>query len=128
MHEAAVTEFPFVEAMPKREKSKLAKLWEHFQELKAIAAEKGVIIPQNYAADLLGVSRQRVHQLVNDGRLEAVEVRGIRFVTEASVMEWAKAERDKGGRPATVPGIRETFRLARVSAQEMAHKKTSETS
>ena len=78
MHEAAAAEFPFVKALPKREKSRLARLWDHFQEVRAATAEHGVLMPQHYAADLLGVSRQRVHVLVNEGRLVVVDVGGVR--------------------------------------------------
>lgn len=93
MFEATITEFPFVEALPKREKGKLAKLWDRFAELRQLTEEKGMLIPQHFAAELLGVSRQRVHTLVNEGRLEAVEVGGSRFVTEPSVLAYAEADR-----------------------------------
>lgn len=121
MFDAAVTEFPFVEALPKRERSKLVKLWDHLKEIKAATAEHGVLLPQHYAADLLGVSRQRVHVLVNEGRLLTVEVGGLRYVTENSMRSYAESER-KGGRPGTVSNRRETFRSALDSAKEMVSK------
>jgi hypothetical protein len=123
MFEAAVTEFPFVQALPKREKSRLGRLWDHFQEVRAAVKENGALLPQHYAADLLGLSRQRVHVLVNEGKLKSIEVGGLRYVTESSLVAWAQAERDKGGRPSiTVPGIRKTFSMARQSAIESPKK------
>lgn len=119
MHEAAVAEFPFVKALPKREKSRLARLWDHFQEVRAATAEHGVLMPQHYAADLLGVSRQRVHVLVNEGRLVSVDVGGARYVTEASMMAFARSERATG-RPLGVPKLRQVFGGARQSVLDIA--------
>lgn len=121
MSEATVGEFPFVEALPKREKSKLARLWDHFQEVRAATREHGALLPQFYAAQLLGVSRQRVHELVNDGRFVVVEVAGIRYLTEASMMEFAKSER-ASGRHITVPSAKEIMAGARQSALDIASK------
>jgi hypothetical protein len=94
----ATLDFPFVEEMPKREKSRAAKLWDQFAELKAIVAEKGILLPPVCVAELLNVSRARVHQLTTTGQLERVEFRGQVFVTEASLLTWAKSEH-KIGRP-----------------------------
>lgn len=96
MHEAAISEFPFVESLPKREKSKLAKLWDHFKEVKEQTEKHGALLPQTFVADLLGISRQRVHTLVNEGRLGTVRVGNNRLVTEASIVAWAQAEHPNG--------------------------------
>lgn len=42
-------------------------------------------VPQVHAAEVLGVSRARVSVLVNGGRLDLVDVDGVRWVTRASV-------------------------------------------
>ena len=42
-------------------------------------------VPQVHAAEVLGVSRARVSVLVNNGRLDLVDVDGVRQVTRASV-------------------------------------------
>lgn len=112
---------PFLDTLPKREKSKLSKLWDHFQEVKAATAEHGVLLPQHYAADLLGVCRQRVHQLVNEGRLVSVEVGGLRYVTENSMMAFANSER-KAGRPPKIPSLGKIFGKARESVQDTTSK------
>lgn len=96
-----VAEFPFVERLPKREKSRFALVWEHFQALRRVIDEKGIPIQQLYAAKLLGVSRQRVSDLLADGGLQAVEVGGVRYVTESSLVSYAQSER-KAGRPVKV--------------------------
>jgi hypothetical protein len=94
----ATTDFPFVAELPKREKSRLAKIWEAFQEVKAIQATEGCLIPDSVAATLLEVSRVRVEQLCDDGKLKRVMWHGRRFVTENSLVQHARSER-KAGRP-----------------------------
>lgn len=98
MFKAAVNEFPFVSELPKREKSRLQQFWDRFKEIKALAEQKGIMVPPFVAAELLGISRQRVHELMQDGRLERVEWRGQVFITEHDLVEYASAER-KAGRP-----------------------------
>lgn len=116
MFEAEATEFPFVAAMPKREKSRMQRVWDHFQEVKATVAEKGMVVPQHLVAELLGVTRQRVGELTDQGRFEVVVIGGIRYLTERSVVAFAKDER-KAGRPPKVPeGIRGMWKAARVAA------------
>ena len=102
MADGLAAEFPFVEELPKREKSRLQKLWDHFTEVKAITAQKGLLVPVRFAANLVGVSQQRVDQLCDNGSLERVYVDGHPFVTENSLIEWAKSER-KAGRPPKLP-------------------------
>jgi hypothetical protein len=94
----ATLDFPFVEEIPKREKTRVAKLWDQFAELKAIVDEKGMLLPPVCVAELLNVSRARVHQLTTTGQLERVEFRGQVFVTEESLVAWAQTEH-KSGRP-----------------------------
>lgn len=98
MFKAAVNEFPFVAELPKREKSRLQLFWDRFKEVQALVDRKGTIVPPVVAAELLGISRQRVHELMQGGRLERVEWRGQVFVTEHDLVEFASAER-KSGRP-----------------------------
>lgn len=93
---AEALEFPFVASLPKREKTKLAKLWEHLSEARAIVKEKGMIIPQHLAAQLVGVSRQRIFTLANEGRLECIEFGGVRYVTEDSLVTFAQSQRKIG--------------------------------
>ena len=93
-----VREFPFVAEMPRGERNELQKLWDELQEVKARVKEKGMLLPVSMAAGLGGVSRQRIHQLCEDGRLERVEIGKGSFVTEHSLTVWVESER-KAGRP-----------------------------
>jgi hypothetical protein len=101
MNEAGVNEFPFVQGLAKREKGKLENLWEVLKRAKEIAEEKGMLLPARFAAKLLGVSQQRVGQLMDSGKLERVELNGHPFVTESSVTDYAMSER-KAGRPVKI--------------------------
>jgi len=119
MQSAQSIEFPFVAALPKREKSKLAKLWDTFKELHEVAKEKGMFVPPHVAASLLGVSRQRVHVLLNEGRIETVQVAGERYVLEDSLVAFCKLER-ASGRPINLPTTkREILRRSRSETRAL---------
>jgi len=102
--EVAVREFPFVATLPKRERSRIGRLWDHFTELSALADVHGMLLPPTLAADLAGVSKQRIQQLMDGGRLEAVEFNGRRYITENSFVEWAKSQRKSGVKLAGLEG------------------------
>jgi len=116
MHEAAVNEFPFVEQLPKREKSRVALLWEHLREMKALQERKGILVAPFMAAELLGVSKQRVAELIADGRLERVEWRGRVFITETDLLAYAQSER-KAGRPCGPKNLADCVKLSLKGAQ-----------
>jgi hypothetical protein len=103
VQEIAASEFPFVEALPKREKSRAVKRWEALREYQELCERHGVLVPQSAVAEVLDLSHQRVSQIVVDGRLIAVRFHGHTFITHASLLEFAKMER-KPGRPWKVPG------------------------
>ena len=101
MFDTPATEFPFVADMPKREKTRLAKVWDAFAAMRATIAEDGIPVAFKAAATLLEVSPQRVDELCQSGRLKRVEFGGHRYVTEKSLVEFARSER-KAGRPQKV--------------------------
>ena len=112
-----VEEFPFVEGLPKREKSKLAKIVDRFNELRAVVDQKGMLVPQNFAAKIVGVSKQRIDELCKQGRLERVYIDTHAFITESSLIEWGQSER-KSGRPLKLPeSKREIWKMARDSVK-----------
>lgn len=95
-------EFPFVEVLPKREKSRLLSVWELISELSRVSEQKGALVPVVLAAEALNVTRQRMHQFCDESRLEVVLVRGHKFITEDSLVAFAKQQR-KSGRPFNLP-------------------------
>jgi hypothetical protein len=96
---AATADFPFVQELPKRERSKLATLWDLLNEARVATQEHGTPIPVGFAAELLGVSKQRVSQLLDQGKLTTVMLNDQRFVGENSLVAWAKSERIVGRPP-----------------------------
>jgi hypothetical protein len=98
---ARAEDFPFMAELPKREKSKLAKGWELFRELQKTVEEKGFLVPANFASEILGVSKQRVHFLIKENRLETIVIQGHNYITEDSLVEFARSER-KSGRPLNI--------------------------
>lgn len=122
MFKAEVLEMPFVQDLPKREKSKLENVWEAFEEISRVVSEKGMLIPQTFAATLLGISRQRVNELVDLGGLESHVVNGVRFVTENSVVAYAQRER-KAGRPHNLPvTMKESLKRSRQLVRKNRRK------
>lgn len=115
--EQAIAEFPFVERLPKREKSRLGKLWDAFSQFKALTEKHGTIIPIPLAAEMAGVSRQCIENYVARGRLAAVELNGRFYVLEDSFIEYAKSER-KPGRPLKSPSMATCLAVGReISGQ-----------
>lgn len=94
-------DFPFVADLPKREARPVVKLWDELKEFEEMVRQDGAAIPVTFAAKLLNVSRQRVYDLCETGRLRRVELGGHSFITSESLVEWARAEH-KSGRPAGV--------------------------
>jgi hypothetical protein len=64
---------------------------------------QGGLIPQAIVPDVLGLSRQRMYDLIEDGRLKVLQLFGLRFITGPSFEAFVLSER-KSGRPVKNPG------------------------
>lgn len=102
MVEVASLEFPFVAEMPKTKKRLLADFWDMFDTIKEITETEGNLIPVILTCKLLDISRTRVDQLCADGRLKRHEVEGHVFILGNSIVEFAKNDRRRVGRPPIV--------------------------
>lgn len=91
-------------SLPKREKAAVMGAWEELHEFQEMVKANGAAIPVIFAARVLNVSRQRVYELINEGRVKTVQLGGHTFITSDSLVEWGRGER-KAGRP--VGGINE---------------------
>jgi len=112
-------EFPFVAALPKAERTEHQKLRDHLADIKAIIQSRGMIMPKRFAAALIGVSRQRVDELIQSRTLEAVEFDGRTYITESSLVAYGQSER-KAGRPLKTP--KTSTELWRVSKEYAGQK------
>ncbi len=104
MQEIASSEFPFVEALPKREKARVRSAVDVLADWRAASQKHGSLVPRPLVARVLNVSQERVRQYIVDGRLETVAVEGHDYVTETSLNELALSER-KAGRPIKNIGV-----------------------
>ena len=74
------------------------------REFLALSAQHGGLVPQAALAATLGLSTQRVSQLVAAGRFSVHRVFGQNYVTADSLEAFILSER-KTGRPVKVPGV-----------------------
>jgi hypothetical protein len=102
MFEATANEFPFVEALPKREKGRVAKAIDQVREFCALQEKHGSLLPALFIVGVLGISRQRVYQLIEGGQLKAVQHHGQWYIPESVFLEFVNTER-KNGRPVKLP-------------------------
>jgi hypothetical protein len=58
----------------------------------------GPLLPRGYVRLVCDVSRQRIHELIHEGRIATVKVRGREFVPVAALDNFLSEER-KAGRP-----------------------------
>lgn len=72
----------------------LLERWRIFGKL---AEDFGGLAPQNFVDDLLGVSRQRVGDLIRDGHLEQVDFLGSKWVSGRSLRAWIDNPKKTGG-------------------------------
>jgi hypothetical protein len=87
-----------VASLPKKERSRYEQMMDRYRKVKAIVEKKGMIIPAQLAAKILCVSRQRLADLYDEGRIERVDLDGHVYVTEDTLVAYAQSER-KAGRP-----------------------------
>jgi hypothetical protein len=98
VQEIAASEFPFVEALPKREARRVRTALDVLAEWRAATKLHGSLVPRPLVAKVLNVSQERVRQYIVEGRLATVAVEGHEYVTEGSLNDLALTER-KAGRP-----------------------------
>lgn len=113
MFEATVNEFPFVASLPKREKSKVAQMWDLIREVNEISKTEGNLLPVMLVARALDLGRTRIDQLCADGRLKRVRIDDHVFITENSLVEFAKIERQNGRPLKPCTNLVEAYRRAR---------------
>jgi hypothetical protein len=78
--------------------AKVEGFLQRVRDLQAIQNEIGGIVPQTLAAVALGISTQRVHQLLHTGQLEPVLVCETPYVSMRSLAQFVNGDR-KNGRP-----------------------------
>ena len=87
------------------------------REFKRISKLQGGLVPQSAAATALGVSRQRVHQLVTEGTLNHWTFYGMKWLSENEVVSFAKLHRGEGENQYR-PSAKEMWKAAREGGKE----------
>ena len=95
--EIDAAEFPFVGELPKREAKRTLSLWETAEEFFKLLEQHGPPISFALAAKLLGVSKQRIHELNALGRFHVItSPDGKKVITGKSFVAFAEQERHSG--------------------------------
>lgn len=95
----------FPELERKTNEAKRAGLLERWRNFGQLAESFGGLAPQAFVHELLGVSRQRVHQLVASGHLEQVDFMGTKWISARSLTDWINnpLQGGEGGRGRSRP-------------------------
>lgn len=112
-----MSEFPFVQQLKPRQRSKVESAWDTLRRLQAANLEAGGLLPVMVAAKALNLSRTRIDELMADGRLERIEVEGHVFIGGRSVAEFAWKDR-RNGRPKLHGGASLVLDIVRGVASE----------
>ena len=116
---AVVEQFSFPWEVPASESKKVRSKWEELKEMSALDDDEstGGLVPLNIVPILLDVSRQRVHELLTQGRFESHEFFGHKFLTVKSIAEHINTERRNGRPPKGPPEtLKET--ISRLKARK----------
>lgn len=97
-----INEFPFVAELPKREKSRFQRVMDEFERFGEVQKQKGLLVPAHFASRILDVCKQRVTQLMDEGKLERIDFNGHPFITRNSIINYLKNNKGKVGRPRKV--------------------------
>ena len=73
----------------------------------------GGLLPQHLLPEILGLSKQRVTQLIQDDRFECVMLFGYRFITGDSLGKFVELERKSGHKLNPASGLK----LAKISME-----------
>lgn len=86
--------------------------------IRAMTDQRGVLLPVPLVHELLGVSAQRVGQILEQGHLERVKIHGRDYIPEDSLVHYVNTER-KNGRPFKMPGKLDLAKRAYRAAKEI---------
>ena len=104
--------------------SRIQEIVEDTKEFMRISKQRGGLIPLSTVATILGVSRQRVYQLVSEGVFGHWTFHGMKWVSQAEVVEFAKLDR-RGGENQHGPSVKELWKASRASGKEFTKARGS---
>ena len=87
-----------------------------------MTSREGGLMPFATAAKFLGVSRQRVNELVAEGTLKPVEFAGRKWLSANQIEEFIKLDRE-AGRPWHKPSVKEMWKMSREGGRDQVKEK-----
>lgn len=91
------------------------------REFKRISELKGGLVPQAVAGTVLGVSRQRIHQLISEGTFSVWQFYGMNWLSQDEVVSFAKLER-AAGENQHKPSVKELWKVSRETGKEFGRR------
>lgn len=82
----------------------------------------GGLVPMSAVATILGVSRQRVHQLVDEGTFKHWMFYGMKWLSQEEVVSFAKLNRHQGENQYT-PSAKQLWKESREMGKEFVQKR-----
>jgi hypothetical protein len=102
-------EFSFVESLPQAIAAEARTAMEAFKQVMAdyegAQKDHGLLVPITTVAESLGVTSQRVAELLDAGRMHGVVVTGRRWVVASSVVAYIQAGPRARGRPRKLSAV-----------------------
>ena len=92
------------------------------QEFTKLTKLHGGLVPMSAVATILGVSRQRVHQLVDEGTFKHWTFYGMKWLSQEEVVSFAKLNRPKGENQYS-PSTKQLWKESREMGKEFIQKR-----
>ena len=103
-------------------KQRLKFFLDQIRAFREMTSRDGGLLPFATAAKLLGVSKQRVNELVAEGTFKPVEFAGKKWLSANQIEEFIKLKREPG-RPWNKPSVKEMWKISRDGAQDQVKEK-----
>ena len=97
-------------------------VFDDLKEFMRIIKLRGGLVPISAVGTILGVSRQRVHQLADEGTFSVFEFYGMKWLLEEEVVSFAKLKREAGENQFD-PSKKQMWKDAREIGKEFVKKR-----
>jgi hypothetical protein len=105
------------EAPRRKAKMSLKGVFRFLRDYRKTLSREGGLLPFATAAVLMGVSKQRVNELIKEGTLVPVEACGKKWLSAKQVEEFIKLHREPG-RPWHKPSVKEMWKMSREGGKD----------
>ncbi len=118
MNEKQADNVPLLAEAPRpKAKMGLRGVLRFLRDYRKTLKQEGGLLPFVTAASLMGVSKQRVNELIKEGTLVPVEACGKKWLSANQVEEFIKLHREPG-RPWNKPSAKELWKMSREGGKE----------